>query len=238
MYRRHLPIPLRRECFCNVSHASLVSTTIADKNDVFKPVHLEAVCGVGKHRLEGLLAKTYRSRTSHVATLWLDTTLRNQLKNGCAYSVAKFSSDRVTVGAQHIVVFTRHQPRAVRLDTTRRDNCRRFACNQSVPDVHPGHFLKPYTICCWQWVGCVRAVVFVVAAISTAHRAGVSGRLLGPPSTATTTTPTTPGSPYSALRNWHRTTRSNGILDGFSCMVGTKLHDFTGKRQGFNTVSN
>ena len=171
-------LPLRRELLGNRRLPTLISTAVPDEDDVLEAVHLEAVGHVGEHRLEGLLPEAERSRASHVPALRLDAALGNQLHDRGTQGIPEPACNRVAVSAQHVVVLARHEPRAVGLDATGRNDGRRLACGERIADVHPRHLLDPHGVCRGQGIRGVRTVVLVLTAVPTAHGARVGGRSL------------------------------------------------------------
>ena len=75
----HSRFPIPR-CSKTLSHSlltTLVATTVSDKNDVLKAMHLQAVRYVGQYRLECFLSEADCSWAPHMPALGLDATLRN-----------------------------------------------------------------------------------------------------------------------------------------------------------------
>ena len=166
-------VPLGIQSLCDPALPMLVAAAVADEHDVPESVRLQAASHVGQHRFEGVLPHRERARAPHMSGLRLDLTFRNQLDDRRAESVAQSPRDGVAVGFEHVIVLARDQPGPVRLDSARWHDGSGLAVGQSIPDVHPGHFLDPYRVRRGERVGGVGAVVDVVPAVAAAHRAWV-----------------------------------------------------------------
>ena len=182
--RRGPAAPLAGEPLGHGLHGTLVAAAVPDEHDVVESVGLEALRHVREDSLERLAPQADRAGAPHVARLRLDPTFGDELEHRRAQRVAEGAGDRVAVGAEHVVVLARHQPRTVRLDPAGRNDGRRLPGRERVADVHPRHLLDPHGVGRGKRVRRVGAIVDVRPAVTAAHGAGVRGRTLPAPATA------------------------------------------------------
>ncbi len=105
------------QIFSDGCHATLVTTTITNQDDIFESVYFHAIGNIGKQRVKGFATHRDGSREAHRAGWRIKITFGHKAYDRRTQCVAKVARDRRTQGPQNDVVLAGSEVWSVLFDS-------------------------------------------------------------------------------------------------------------------------
>ena len=94
------------QCCCGLCHAALVSTAIADHNDVFEAMRLQTASDVVQDHFKCFVSEAKSARIAHVSRRFIKAAFRDEFYDWSTECRAEVARDPFTSGLQNVIVFT------------------------------------------------------------------------------------------------------------------------------------